>query len=95
MIIKEVGAMKKDIPCKTCKKLTSHISRYCLDHRHAWREGYKAGVQLRETATYMPDDALIKALEEHATYPFIVFHKYHLLFLRAAKLIRKLKKEQK
>ncbi len=86
--------MSKDIPCKICKKLTSHVSRYCLAHRHAWREGYKAGVQLRESVTYMPDDILVKSLEDHATHPGVIFQNYHLLFIRAANCIKKLKKAQ-
>lgn len=87
--------MSKSVPCKTCKKLTSHISRYCLSHRHAWRAGYKAGVQLRESAGYMPDDSLVKLLEEYATHPGAICNNYHLLFIRAANLIKKLKEARK
>ena len=43
----------------------------------------------------MPDDSLVKLLEEYATHPGAICNNYHLLFIRAANLIKKLKKAQK
>jgi hypothetical protein len=85
--------MKKDTPCKNCGKLVNHISKYCLDHRRAWRDGYKMGVALRETVTDQNPNQVVKDLEEYATYPVIQANGFSPLLLRAANTIKKLREK--
>ena len=84
--------MKKNIPCKKCGKLVNHVSRYCLEHRRPWREGYKMGFQIRESVLNVPEEELILELEKEASSPHMITIGRTPLLIRAANTIRKLSK---
>ena len=84
--------MKRDTPCRKCNKLHNHFSGYCLEHRKEWREGYKAGVQLREEGLDIVYKDLVWELENTATHPIFKAMGYTPLFIRVANALRKSKK---
>jgi hypothetical protein len=66
-----------------------------LQHRHAWREGFKAGVRTRESVGDEAVDRLIKDLELGSVYPIIKATGMSALLIRSANALKRLSKEQK
>lgn len=79
--------------CKECDKVIAHESGYCLQHRHPWREGFKAGVSLRESVGDKSIDTLIKELGRAATNPLMKSIGYTPLLIRSANALKRLSKK--
>ena len=76
--------------CEECGKQIKHESGYCLQHRHAWREGFKAGVRTKESVGDATTDSLIKDLELVSTDPIAKAMGIAPLMIRSANAIKRL-----
>lgn len=80
------------IACKECGKKIKHESGFCMQHRHAWREGFKAGVRTKESVGEANTDRLIKDLELVSTYPIAKAMGIAPLMIRSANALKRLSK---
>lgn len=78
--------------CKECGKGIKHHSGFCMQHRHAWREGFKAGVRTKESVGDANTDRLIKDLELVSTYPIAKNMGIAPLMIRSANALKRLSK---
>ena len=76
--------------CEECGKQIKHESGYCLQHRDAWRQGFKAGVRTKESVGDATTDSLIKDLELVSTYPIAKSMGIAPLMIRSANAIKRL-----
>lgn len=81
--------------CKECGKAVTHESGYCMQHRHSWRQGFKAGMRTKESVGDASTDRLIKDLELVSTYPIAKSMGIAPLMIRSANALKKLSKENK
>jgi len=79
--------------CKECGKVIAHPSGYCLQHRHPWREGFRAGVTVRESTGDKAVDDLIKDLGKAATHPMVRHLGFTPLLIRSANSLKRLTKK--
>lgn len=64
-----------------------------MQHRHAWREGFKAGVRTKESVGDANTDRLIKDLELVSTYPIAKTMGIAPLMIRSANALKRLSKK--
>jgi hypothetical protein len=81
------------ITCKECGKVITHESGFCLQHRHAWREGFKAGVTTNESVGDRSIALLIKDLGRAATHPMVKHLGFTPLLIRSANALKRLDKK--